>query len=150
VVALLIARLTLIRLCCRRSARNLPTPTSAFLFASLLWAALFGFGTFLCNTSGNQTLFLLGNVCAVGVIGGLAGRNAGTPRLVLLQISFILALLGLGAALSPGCFAGRTPRAASFLPPHLFPRRNARASSSHSGSGPCCNRVRKLPRRVMP
>ncbi|MFM0500862.1 putative bifunctional diguanylate cyclase/phosphodiesterase [Paraburkholderia caffeinilytica] len=102
VVALLITRLVLIRLCCQRSARNLPTPTSAFLFASLLWAALFGFGTFLCNTSGNQTLFLLGNVCAVGVIGGLAGRNAGTPRLALLQISFILGLLGWGAALSPG------------------------------------------------
>ncbi|WP_434114220.1 putative bifunctional diguanylate cyclase/phosphodiesterase [Paraburkholderia caffeinilytica] len=102
VVALLIARLTLIWLCCRRSAQNLPTPTSAFLFASLLWAALFGFGSFLCNTSGNQTLFLLGNVCAVGVIGGLAGRNAGTPRLVLLQISLILGLLGWGAALSPG------------------------------------------------
>ncbi|CAB3798198.1 putative bifunctional diguanylate cyclase/phosphodiesterase [Paraburkholderia caffeinilytica] len=102
VVALLMTRLALIWLCCRRSARNLPTPTSAFLFASLLWAVLFGFGTFLCNTSGNQTLFLLGNVCAVGVIGGLAGRNAGTPRLVLLQISFILGLLGWGAALSPG------------------------------------------------
>ncbi|MFM0360035.1 putative bifunctional diguanylate cyclase/phosphodiesterase [Paraburkholderia sediminicola] len=102
VVALLMTRLTLIWLCCERSARNLPTPTSAFLFASLLWAALFGFGTFLCNTSGNQTLFLLGNVCAVGVIGGLAGRNAGTPRLVLLQITFILGLLGWGAALSPG------------------------------------------------
>lgn len=102
VVALLIARLVLIWLCCRRSAQNLPTPTSAFLFASLLWAVLFGFGSFLCNTSGNQTLFLLGNVCAVGVIGGLAGRNAGTPRLVLLQISLILALLGWGAALSPG------------------------------------------------
>ncbi|CAE6701765.1 hypothetical protein R75461_02257 [Paraburkholderia nemoris] len=102
VVALLMTRLALIWLCCERSARNLPTPTSAFLFASLLWAVLFGFGTFLCNTSGNQTLFLLGNVCAVGVIGGLAGRNAGTPRLVLLQISFILGLLGWGAALSPG------------------------------------------------
>ncbi|MFM0179581.1 EAL domain-containing protein [Paraburkholderia aspalathi] len=102
VVALLITRLALIWLCCERSARNLPTPTSAFLFASLLWAVLFGYGTFLCNTSGNQTLFLLGNVCAVGVIGGLAGRNAGTPRLVLLQISFILGLLGCGAALSPG------------------------------------------------
>ncbi|CAB3648879.1 hypothetical protein LMG24238_00995 [Paraburkholderia sediminicola] len=102
VVALLITRLALIWLCCERSARNLPTPTSAFLFASLLWAALFGYGTFLCNISGNQTLFLLGNVCAVGVIGGLAGRNAGTPRLVLLQISFILGLLGCGAALSPG------------------------------------------------
>lgn len=102
VVALLIARLTLIRLCATRSARGQPTPTSAFLFASLLWSALFGFGTLLCNISGDQTLFLLGNVCAVGVIGGLAGRNAGTPRLVLLQISFILGLLGVGAALSPG------------------------------------------------
>ncbi|NPT47569.1 EAL domain-containing protein [Paraburkholderia sp. 1N] len=102
VVALLITRLALIWLCCRRSALGQPTPTSAFLFASLLWSALFGFGTFLCNTSGDQTLFLLGNVCAVGVIGGLAGRNAGTPRLVLLQISFILGLLGAGAALSPG------------------------------------------------
>ncbi|CAE6732267.1 putative bifunctional diguanylate cyclase/phosphodiesterase [Paraburkholderia domus] len=102
VVALLIARLALIWLCCRRSAHNQPTPTSAFLFASLLWSALFGFGTFLCNISGDQTLFLLGNVCAVGVIGGLAGRNAGTPRLVLLQISFILGFLGVGAALSPG------------------------------------------------
>jgi diguanylate cyclase (GGDEF)-like protein len=102
VVALLIARLTLIWLSDRRSARNLPTPTSAFLLASLLWAVVFGIGTFLCNTSGDQTLFLLGNVCAVGVIGGLAGRNAGTPRLVLLQISFILGLLACGAALSPG------------------------------------------------
>ena len=102
VVALLIARLTLIWLCRTRSAQDRPTPTSAFLLASLLWSVLFGFGTFLCNVSGNQTLFLLGNVCAVGVIGGLAGRNAGTPRLALLQISFILGLLGLGAALSPG------------------------------------------------
>ncbi|WCM23703.1 EAL domain-containing protein [Paraburkholderia bryophila] len=102
VVALLTARLTIIWLCCTRSARGQPTPTSAFLFASLLWSALFGFGTLLCNMSGDATLFLLGNVCAVGVIGGLAGRNAGTPRLVLLQITFILGLLGLGAALSPG------------------------------------------------
>lgn len=102
VVALLIARLVLIGLCRRRSANGLPTPTSAFLFASLLWSALFGFGALLCNISGDQTLFLLGNVCAVGVIGGLAGRNAGTPRLVMLQISFILGLLGFGAALSPG------------------------------------------------
>lgn len=102
VVALLIARLALIWSCCSRSASNQPTPTSAFLFASLLWSALFGFGTLLCNISGDQTLFLLGNVCAVGVIGGLAGRNAGTPRLALLQITFILGLLALGAAMSPG------------------------------------------------
>ncbi|WGS52142.1 EAL domain-containing protein [Paraburkholderia sp. D15] len=102
VVALLIARLVLIWLCCTRSARGQPTPTSAFLFASVLWSALFGYGSLLCNISGDPTLFLLGNVCAVGVIGGLAGRNAGTPRLVMLQIIFILSLLGVGAALSPG------------------------------------------------
>jgi diguanylate cyclase (GGDEF)-like protein len=102
VVALLMTRLTLIYLCSRRSEHGQPTPTSAFLVASILWSALFGFGSFLCNISGDQTLFLLGNVCAVGLIGGLAGRNAGTPRLVLIQISLILGLLGLGAALSPG------------------------------------------------
>ncbi|NKJ49394.1 GGDEF-domain containing protein [Burkholderia sp. SG-MS1] len=102
VVALLFARLALIWLCRKRSAQNRPTPTSAFLLASLLWSVLFGFGTLLCNISGDPTLFLLGNVCAVGVIGGLAGRNAGTPRLAMLQISFILGLLGLGAAMSPG------------------------------------------------
>lgn len=102
VIALLIARLSLIYLCCRRSARGQPTPTSAFLLASMLWSALFGFGSLLCNISADATLFLLGNVCAVGVIGGLAGRNAGTPRLVLIQITLILGLLGLGAALSPG------------------------------------------------
>ncbi|MCC8393504.1 EAL domain-containing protein [Paraburkholderia sp. MMS20-SJTR3] len=102
VVALLIARLALIWLCRTRAAQGRPTPTSAFLFASLLWSVLFGFGTLLCNISGNPTLFLLGNVCAVGVIGGLAGRNAGTPRLALLQIVFILSLLSVGAAMSPG------------------------------------------------
>jgi diguanylate cyclase (GGDEF)-like protein len=102
VVALLFARLALIWLCRKRSAQNRPTPTSAFLLASLLWSVLFGFGTLLCNISGDPTLFLLGNVCAVGVVGGLAGRNAGTPRLAMLQISFILSLLGLGAAMSPG------------------------------------------------
>ncbi|SMG55215.1 putative bifunctional diguanylate cyclase/phosphodiesterase [Paraburkholderia susongensis] len=102
VVALLIARLVLIWLCRTRSAQGEPTPTSAFLLASLLWSMLFGIGTLLCNISGNSTLFLLGNVCAVGVIGGLAGRNAGTPRLALLQIVFILGFLSLGAALSPG------------------------------------------------
>jgi diguanylate cyclase len=102
VVALLVVRLALIGLCRTRSVTGRPTPTSAFLFASLLWSALFGFGTLLCNISGDQTLFLLGNVCAVGVIGGLAGRNAGTPRLAMLQISLILGLLGIGAALSPG------------------------------------------------
>jgi diguanylate cyclase (GGDEF)-like protein len=102
VVTLLIARLALIWLCRKRSAQNRPTPTSAFLLASLLWSMLFGFGTLLCNISGDPTLFLLGNVCAVGVIGGLAGRNAGTPRLAMLQISFILGLLGVGAAMSPG------------------------------------------------
>ena len=102
VLALLAVRLTVVYICRRRSARKASTPTALFLFASILWSALFGFGTFLCNTSGDSTLFLLGNVCAVGVIGGLAGRNAGTPRLVLVQISAILGLLGLGAALSPG------------------------------------------------
>lgn len=102
VVALLAMRLAVIYVCRRRSARKAPTPTALFLFASVLWGLLFGFGTFLCNTSGDSTLFLLGNVCAVGVIGGLAGRNAGTPRLVLVQISAILGLLGWGAALSPG------------------------------------------------
>jgi diguanylate cyclase len=102
VVALLLARLVLIGVCCRRSAAGQPTPTAAFLFASLLWAALFGFGSLLCNISGDATLFLLGNVCAVGVIGGLAGRNAGTPRLAMLQIALILGLLATGAAMSPG------------------------------------------------
>jgi len=102
VLALLFTRLLLIYVCCERSARGEPTPTSAFLLASILWSAVFGFGSLLCNISGDQTLFLLGNVCAVGVIGGLAGRNAGIPRLVLIQITLILGLLGLGAALSPG------------------------------------------------
>ncbi|MFL9938304.1 MULTISPECIES: putative bifunctional diguanylate cyclase/phosphodiesterase [Paraburkholderia] len=102
VVALLIVRLALIWSCRRRSALGLPTPTAAFLFASVLWSALFGLGALLCNISGDATLFLLGNVCAVGVVGGLAGRNAATPRLVMLQIVFIIGLLGVGAALSPG------------------------------------------------
>ncbi|QQC66477.1 putative bifunctional diguanylate cyclase/phosphodiesterase [Paraburkholderia ginsengisoli] len=102
VVILLIVRLGLIWLCRKRSAQDRPTPTSAFLLASLLWSVLFGFGTLLCNISGDPTLFLLGNVCAVGVIGGLAGRNAGTPRLAMLQITFILGLLAVGAAMSPG------------------------------------------------
>jgi diguanylate cyclase len=102
VIALLIVRIALIWLCRTRSEQNRPTPTSAFLLASLLWSVLFGFGTLLCNISASPTLFLLGNVCAVGVIGGLAGRNAGTPRLALLQITFILTLLGIGAVLSPG------------------------------------------------
>jgi diguanylate cyclase len=102
VIALLIVRLSLIAICCQRSARNEPTPTSLFLLASILWSALLGLGCLLCNISGDQTLFLLGNVCAVGVVGGLAGRNAGTPRLVLIQISIIFVLLGIGAALSPG------------------------------------------------
>lgn len=35
--------------------------TSPFLLASILWSALFGFGAFLCNTSGDPMLFLLGN-----------------------------------------------------------------------------------------
>jgi diguanylate cyclase (GGDEF)-like protein len=99
---LLFTRLVLIYVCCQRSARGEPTPTSAFLLASIVWSALFGFGSLLCNVSGDPTLFLLGNVCAVGVIGGLAGRNAGIPHLVLIQITLILGLLGLGAALSPG------------------------------------------------
>ncbi|HZZ09934.1 MAG TPA: EAL domain-containing protein [Paraburkholderia sp.] len=102
VVALLVARLLLIWICRWRSARNQSTPTSAFLAASILWSMLFGFGSLLCNISGDPTLFLLGNVCAVGLIGGLTGRNAGTPRLALIQIVSILSLLGLGAALSPG------------------------------------------------
>lgn len=79
VVALLIARLSLIYVCSRQSARGLPTPTSAFLFASMLWSAVFGFGSLLCNISGDHTLFLLGNVCAVGVIGGLAGAMPARP-----------------------------------------------------------------------
>ncbi|MEM5316509.1 EAL domain-containing protein [Paraburkholderia sp. JHI869] len=102
VLTLLAARLALIYACRQRAASRQPTLTSAYLFASILWSALFGFGAFLCNISGDQTLFLLGNVCAVGVIGGLAGRNSGTPRLAMVQISLILGLLGLGAALSPG------------------------------------------------
>lgn len=102
VLVVLALRLSLIAVCCRRSEHNEPTPTSSFLAASILWSVLLGIGALLCNISGDQTLFLLGNVCAVGVVGGLAGRNAGTPRLVMIQISIIFALLSLGAALSPG------------------------------------------------
>jgi hypothetical protein len=76
VVALLMVRLWLIWLCRRCSARSLPTPTSAFVLVSILWSALFGFGSLPCNISGEATLFLLGNVCPVGVFGGMAGRNA--------------------------------------------------------------------------
>ncbi|WMY12828.1 putative bifunctional diguanylate cyclase/phosphodiesterase [Paraburkholderia phenoliruptrix] len=102
VVGLLAVRLALIFLCRRRAASNRAALPSPFLFASILWSVLFGVGAFLCNTSGDPTLFLLGNVCAVGVIGGLAARNAGTPRLAMIQITVILGLLGLGAAVSPG------------------------------------------------
>jgi diguanylate cyclase len=102
VLTLLTVRLALISKCRRYVASNKPAVTSPFLFASILWSALFGLGAFLCNTSGDPTLFLLGNVCAVGVIGGLASRNAGTPRLAMIQITVILGLLGLGAARSPG------------------------------------------------
>ncbi len=102
VLLLLAIRLSLIAVCRRRSACDEPTPTSWFLGASVAWSALLGLGSLLCNISGDPTLFLIGNVCAVGVVGGLAGRNAGTPRLVLVQIVIILGLLAVGAALSPG------------------------------------------------
>ncbi len=101
VLALLAIRLTLIRVSCVLSDRQKPTPTSMFVFASVLWSVLLGSGVLLCNISGDQTLFLLGNVCAVGVVGGLAGRNAGTPRLVMVQVSIIFGLLALGAMMSP-------------------------------------------------
>jgi hypothetical protein len=45
------------------------------VLASIVWSALFGFGSLLWNIGGDATLFLLGNVCAAGVFGGLAGRN---------------------------------------------------------------------------
>lgn len=101
VIVLLAIRLLLIRTCCVRSARHQPTLTSHFVFASVMWSALLGFGVLLCNISGDATLFLLGNVCAVGVVGGLAGRNAGTPRLVMAQVTIIFGLLAVGALLSP-------------------------------------------------
>ncbi|MEJ0003679.1 MAG: hypothetical protein WDN30_09125 [Pararobbsia sp.] len=45
VLALLAVRLSLIAVCNRRSAHNAPTPTSAFLLASIAWSALLGLGT---------------------------------------------------------------------------------------------------------
>lgn len=101
VLCLLAVRLGLIRVNCARSDRHQPTPTSLFVFASVLWSVLLGYGVLLCNISGDQSLFLLGNVCAVGVVGGLAGRNAGTPRLVMVQVTMIFGLLAVGAVLSP-------------------------------------------------
>jgi diguanylate cyclase (GGDEF)-like protein len=60
-----------------------------------------GLGTMACVVSGDAVLASLAIMVTAGSLGGIGSRNAGTPRLALVQVGLGAAPIGIGALLGP-------------------------------------------------
>lgn len=100
-----------------RSLHRARYAVDLFVATSLLWALQLGCGCILCLWSGDIAMMIFSIVLAVGVIGGVSGRNPGSPRLSAAQM--ILILLPLTAGLL--FFSGSGVRLLALLcPPYLW------------------------------
>lgn len=69
-------------LTCRRAIRSgAPAPVDIYVILSLLWGAGIGFGTFVVVTSGDWVAATIAGMSSAAMLGGLAFRFFGAPRL---------------------------------------------------------------------
>ncbi|MCI0150330.1 diguanylate cyclase [Paraburkholderia sediminicola] len=76
-------------------------PATRYALLALMASALLGTGSMACVMSGDAALSALAIMVTAGTLGGIASRNAGTPRLAVAQIGLGAVPLGLGALLAP-------------------------------------------------
>ena len=75
--------------------------TDWYVLSSLLWCFQIGCGIAICMISGDPVLAAFACLTTTGLVGGLASRNPGAPRMTLVQMSAILLPFTVGAMLSP-------------------------------------------------
>jgi hypothetical protein len=73
-------------------------PTDLYLLLAMAWAASVGYGGFLCLTSGDWVASTLAALSAAAMVGGIALRNFGAPRLVAAMIALSLGPCAFGGA----------------------------------------------------
>jgi diguanylate cyclase (GGDEF)-like protein len=103
--SLLLARLFIVyryRALSRRAAPH-PEPWAArYVPFSLAACLVVGLGTMAAVMSGDTVLAALAIMVTAGLLGGIASRNAGIPRLALAQICLGALPIGVGAVLGGG------------------------------------------------
>lgn len=72
-----------------------------YALLALLASGLLGAGSMGCLMSGDVGASALAIMVTAGTLGGIASRNAGTPRLAVLQIAIGAIPIGIGALLAP-------------------------------------------------
>ena len=82
---LLFVRIGLLMAAHRSAARKRAIPTDTFILTSLMWSCLVGVGTAMCFATGDPVLQFLAPITMMGIVGGIATRNNGAPRLAIAQ-----------------------------------------------------------------
>jgi diguanylate cyclase (GGDEF)-like protein len=78
-----------------------PVKTIAPVWAGLTSMVLISVGCYQCVASGNLPLILMAGIGLANLIGGIASRNAGTPRYGILLICILALPFALAMLLSP-------------------------------------------------
>lgn len=80
----------------QRSGGMLPL-TDLYVLSSMLWCAQIGCGVGLCMASGDPVLVPFACLATTGLVGGLAARNPGAPRMTLVQMISVVVPFMAGA-----------------------------------------------------
>lgn len=80
----------------QRSREWLPL-TDLYVLSSLLWCAQIGCGVGLCMASADPVLVPFACLVTTGLVGGLAARNPGAPRMALVQMISVVVPFTAGA-----------------------------------------------------
>ncbi|CAN5284610.1 GGDEF domain-containing protein [soil metagenome] len=84
-----------------RARSGHPVKTIAPVWAGLTSMVLISVGCYQCVVSGNLPLILMAGIGLANLIGGIASRNAGTPRYGILLICVLALPFALAMLLSP-------------------------------------------------
>ncbi len=105
-LALTLVRLTSM-LAMRRTLRSPARPsgggfplTDLYVLSSMLWCAQIGCGLGLCMASADPVLVPFACLATTGLVGGLAARNPGAPRMTVVQMITVVVPFTIGAMLS--------------------------------------------------
>lgn len=74
--------------------------TDLYVLSSMLWCTQIGCGVGLCMASADAVLVPFACLATTGLVGGLAARNPGAPRMTLVQMISVVLPFTTGAILS--------------------------------------------------
>ncbi|WP_191969978.1 diguanylate cyclase [Methylobacterium planeticum] len=95
-----LCRITLLILCYRRSARNLPTPTDLFMLGDHLSLWFVGAAALIAFQTDDESLLVLIVASTVAISGGLVVRSYVAPRGAVLQLFGCITPIAVGGILS--------------------------------------------------